>query len=201
MSSETFTPAVFPALQPPAPRADEERARLRGYAEGHAEGYRAGRAQAAEEAARAAAETARVEELRTQAVAHALGALGDAARRLAARVDELSQAAEVRIHAAAVELASLILAEELADRDSSARAALRRAFAAADPARPSAIRLHPDDLETLRAAGADTEGVPLRPDPGLTPGDAVVEVADGLVDARIGAALQRARDAVEEELR
>ncbi|WP_460772449.1 FliH/SctL family protein [Microbacterium sp. GXF7504] len=201
MSTEAFAPAVFPPLQPPAVSAEREQARVRGYAEGHAEGYRAGLAAAAVEAERTAAAHARAEAARAEDATRAMAVLAAAARQLAQRIDELSDAAEHRIHTAAVELAELILATELADRGASSRAALRRAFAAVDAGEALGVRLHPDDLAVLEAAGLDVEGVPLTADETLAPGDAVVIVPDGLVDARVAGALERAREVVEESLR
>ncbi|MEN1977050.1 FliH/SctL family protein, partial [Cellulomonas sp. P4] len=117
-------------------------------------------------------------------------------------------------HAAALELAAVVLGQEVADAPTAARAALRR-LREQDPRREvHTVRLHPRDLATVRAALAapaatgdvpagdvlaglpDLTGVELVADPALEPGDAVGELPDGYLDARIGAALDRARAAL-----
>ena len=197
MSTDAFAPASYPRLHPAATAPEREQARVRGYADGHAEGYRAALAAAA--VANAAADAARAEreaEL-SRAVDDAVRALQAAARVLSERERELTEASRAQVFARAVELAELILGAELDDGDASATAALRRATASAGGAEPQEIRLNPDDVAVLDRLGAPTAGLVLVPDATLARGDAVVVQEDGLVDARIGAALDRARRAVE----
>lgn len=198
MSTDAFAPAVFPRLHASAMEAEHARARLRGYAEGHAEGYRVAAAAAAAEQERAAAERAARDADHARAIQLAVSALHAAALSLSERASELAGAAQERVFGCAVELAEVILATELADGEASATTALRRALTAADPADVRDLRLNPDDLDTLRRADGIPEGFALVPDADLLRGDAVIGLEDGLIDARIGAALDRARRAVGE---
>ena len=106
--------------------------------------------------------------------------------------------ADGRTANAALELATAVLGCELADAERSARAALARVLDTPVPAGLQTVRLHPRDLEALRTAGVvpGIAGVELVADPHLAPGDAVGEHPDGFLDARIGAALDRARAAL-----
>jgi flagellar assembly protein FliH len=186
-------------------------------AEGFAAGYAAGYAAGAREAARAAqTEAARVQRERAEADARraaehadALAVLARAARSAADRSAPVLSASEATLHAAGLDLAAAVLGTELADAPTAARAALRR-VRELDPAREvHTVRLHPRDLAAVRAALAsgdgagdvlaglpDLTGVELVADPALAPGDAVGEFPEGYLDARIGAALDRARAAL-----
>jgi flagellar assembly protein FliH len=174
MSTEAFSPAVFPRLHGDGLTAEREKARVRGYAEGHAEGFRAGSAAAA------------------------VAALHAAARSLADRERDLVAAAQSQVLGRAVELAELIVAGELADAETSALSAVRRVLAVVDAAAVRELRLHPGDIGTLDRLDARPAGFALAPDETLEPGDAVAALEHGLVDARIGSALERARRAVAE---
>ncbi len=103
------------------------------------------------------------------------------------------------MHSHAIDLAELIIAAELSDAGASAAAAARRALSATDAAAVRRLRLHPDDLRVLSAeAGDDIPGLTLVPDETLTRGDAVAVLEHGVIDARVGTALDRARRAVAE---
>ncbi|WP_292761556.1 hypothetical protein, partial [Microbacterium sp. UBA3486] len=56
MSTDAFSPVLFPRLDGRGSGEEHARAKMRGYADGHAEGFRAGRAEA--EAAQRVAEEA-----------------------------------------------------------------------------------------------------------------------------------------------
>ncbi len=196
MSTDTFAPASFPRLQASAAEAERERARLRGYADGHAEGYRAAAAAAAEAQERADAERAARDAEHARDIDLALQALEDAALALSRRAADLAAATQHQVFARAVELAEMILSGELASAEGSATAALRRAAVASEEDDIREVRVHPDDLRTLERLGRCPDGVELAGDPSLTRGDAIVVLDDGLVDARISSALDRARDAV-----
>ena len=59
--------------------------------------------------------------------------------------------------------------------------------------------MHPEDLRVLAAeVGDGISGLTLVPDESLTRGDAVAVLAHGVIDARVGTALDRARRAVAE---
>ena len=74
-------------------------------------------------------------------------------------------------------------------------AALARVRAA--DVEPVAVRLHPEDLRALGPDPELPEGARLVADPSLSRGDAVADLPDGWLDARIGTALERARTALE----
>lgn len=198
MSTDAFAPAVFPRLRDADADAERRRARQRGYADGHAEGFRVASAAAASAAAAARAEREQADAEAARALASALAALESAADALSARADALARADERRMSALAVELAEAIVGEALADREFAALSALRRSLSAGDGDRPVEVRLSAADERLLREHADVPPGLPLAVDDTLTSGDAVVMLDDGMVDARIGAALQRARRALDE---
>ena len=199
-----FREAVFPRIPGRAGRSAEleresEAARVRGYAAGHAEGMRiaAETAVLLREEAELAAEAQRIAAERR--ITHALVAVEEAALSLAERERALAAAGGRELERLALELAEAVLGRELSTHpEVSARAALERALAGVDDAEPREVRLHPADLSLLHEAGAAPEGVVLVADAALSPGDAVAIVADGSVDARIRAAFDRARAALED---
>lgn len=199
MSTDAFAPAVFPRLRGADADAERLRARRRGYAEGHAEGFRVAAADAAQVAADQQLQREQADAAAQRALASALSALEAAAEALDARTRELAAAAEQQIAARAIELAEAILAEALADRDFSAMSAMRRALAAADGRLPAEVRLNAADLQTLRAHEMLPTHGTFTADETLAPGDAIAVLDEGLVDARIGAALARARQALHGE--
>ncbi|WP_121866608.1 FliH/SctL family protein [Glutamicibacter nicotianae] len=197
MSSDSaFIPSAFPAMT--TTEADKVRAEARasGYAEGYATGIRA--AEAAARAARtelarqaADAEAARAAEHdRAQA---ALQAAVQHVQRLSAPV--LHEAGDT-LASAAIELAEAILGQVLDDAHFAARSALERATAEVAPGALCQVRLNPRDLQLLRRGTGPAAGIDLVADPTLASGDAIAELPDGLLDARIAAGLQRAKDAL-----
>lgn len=203
MSTDAFSPAVYPRLHGEGLTAEREKAvfekaKVRGYAEGHAEGFRAGNALAAAAQEQAEADRSVREAREAQAVADAVAAMHAAARSLADRERHLAAVAQSQVLARAVELAELIIAGELTDADTAALSAVRRAMAAVDPADVRELRLHPDDIRTLERLDAVPSAFALSADETLERGDAVAMLERGFVDARIGSALERARLAVTE---
>lgn len=198
MSTDAFSPVLFPRLDGRESGEEHARARMRGYADGHAEGFRAGRAEA--EAAQRAAEDARTarEAIAAREIESAVTSLQAAARSLGDRERELTAASEDQVLRCAIELAELIIVGELSDAGASAAAAARRAIAGADPAEIREVRLHPDDLRTLRGSAAEPAGIALIGDDSLDRGDAVASLAHGHIDARVASALARARRALAE---
>lgn len=196
MSTDAFSPVVFPRLGDEGAGTEHARARLRGYADGHAEGFRAAAAEAA--AAHRIAEEERVARAAESArdVASALAALRAAARSLADRESALTAIAHTQILEHAVELAEAILVGELEDAERSATAAVRRALAVVDPGEIRGVRLHPGDLRVLEQLDGETPAFPLIPDDTLDRGDAVALLDHGHIDARIAGAIDRARTAV-----
>ncbi|MFS0911734.1 FliH/SctL family protein [Microbacterium sp. 179-I 3D2 NHS] len=199
MSTEAFSPVEFPRLGALGPALDDEyaRARIRGYADGHAEGYRVAAAEASA-AARVADEARRAREAASErAVQDAVDALQAAARGFAAREGELVAAAEEEVLRRAVDLAEVVLAGELSDPGASAAAAARRALAAAHAPRARNVRLHPGDLRTLEQRAEPLDGLALVADDSLRPGDAIVVLDHGHIDARVAHAIARARAALD----
>lgn len=203
MPETTFTPAPVvhefrPAVLEAAPGAHEtpehEHARAAGFAAGYAAGARRAAADAAQESmvlrAAAAQQAADVE----RRLAASLALLAHAAQTVRALSTPVLLDATAAVHAGALELAADVLGSELADGDRSARAALGRVLAAEPTPGPVTVRLHPRDLAALAGCTHDVDpDVALVADPTLQPGDAVAEHTDGSIDARIGAALERAR--------
>lgn len=203
-----FTPSPLAAAATAAPvidRAASEAARAEGFAAGYAAGAREAARVAQEESVRvrAAAEERRV--AAQAALDHALDALQAAASAAAERTVPVVAEVEHLLHAAALDLATAVLGVELADHAQGARAVLARVLAQVDAAEPVTVRMHPDDLAAVAAATTATGGavptlpatVTLVPDATLVPGDAVAELPDGYLDARVTTALARARAALE----
>jgi len=178
--------------------ADRDRAHAAGYAAGYAGGAREAARAAAVEAARSEERRIAAEELRSAEHAVAVAALARATAAAAARTAPVLADAEHALHAAAFELATIVLGCELADGERSARAALARVLDDPQLAGVQTVRLSPRDLDALRAAGGVPEvaGLELVADPTLAPGDAIGRHPDGYLDARITTALTRARVAL-----
>lgn len=198
MSTESFSPVLFPRLDGRESGAEHARARMRGYADGHAEGFRAGVEEAAAAQRAAAEERAARDAAAAREVDAAIAALHAAARSLAARERELTEAAEEQVLRCAVELAEQIVLGELSDSGAAAAAAARRALASAEPAEIREVRLHPDDLRTIQDAGTELTEFVLIADDALDRGDAIATLDHGHIDARIGRAFERARSALAE---
>ncbi|MBU4213074.1 MAG: flagellar assembly protein FliH [Actinobacteria bacterium] len=188
-----FLPLVEPGVDDPATKAVHERARAAGFAAGYAAGARHAAQEAHEQAARAEASLVAQQTAMKAANAGLVTALTAAAQALGIRQAPVLAQAEARLHVAAVELAEAILGVELSDAPTSARAALARALSGEHPAAVT-VRMNPRDIAALDALGDDVPtGVRIVADPSLAVGDAMAEHAEGALDARIGAALTRAR--------
>lgn len=195
MSTETgFSPFSFPAL-PDGSRADQ-RASIRG----HTAGYAAGRRLAEQE----------LEALRESIVRESVQRAEQASAELQLALEALERSAEefnnrelpllnsvdAAIAAAAVELAEVIIGRELSSADDSARAAVARAMQEV-VAPANVVRLNPEDIATITARGRHKPRIELVADATLSRGDAVVELADGSIDARVSSSLARARAALQ----
>jgi flagellar assembly protein FliH len=194
-TEKTFSRMAFPQLQKQDTVAENE-----GYVHGHSAGYAAGlRAAEAEQRIMAeqleAAFSARSEGQRVEAD-RTLAVLNSAVRALHARNAPVLSAAEDVLAAAAIELAEAILGYELSDGGKSARSALARAIAGAAAAEVVTVRMNPADLAILDDNDIRKAEVRLTADAALAPGDAVAVLPDGLLDARIGTALARAKQAL-----
>ncbi|GAA1338008.1 FliH/SctL family protein [Arthrobacter roseus] len=197
MSAETeFARAAFPELRDGGRREHEARERVRGHAAGHAAGFReASRAAQVQQESQEAEFRAMLAgaEQRTQ---QALDALGIAVTALNQRVAPVLGDVQDAFIESAFELVEAIVGYELQDPRSAARAAVDRVLAIAEPTELHRIRMHPGTLAALNEQTRQESGVVFAADPQLTPGDAVADLADGYVDARISTSLARARTAL-----
>ncbi len=194
MTDTGFAPLLFAPVAPAAAAVDEAAA-----VRGHAAGYAAGR-RAAEEELRA--RRVELERVAAAELAAARQTLESAAAALAAAADDLRvrsapvlEESDRALAAAAVELAAALLARE---PDRGGVAALERALQVAGERAPRRIRLNPADVAA--ATTAAPAGVEIVADASVEPGSSIVELERGELDARIGAALDRARAALAEEV-
>jgi flagellar assembly protein FliH len=192
-TSSAFAPLVFPEVATEVTGEIAERARV----QGHAAGYAAGRREAAvvleQDRAALRAEADRVLAGEIARVRSAAAALDAGAASLLTHGTSAGAVADEAVLAAAVDIAELVLGRELADRPGSAVAAVRRALAAAGDAPVRVVRLHPDDVALVEAVAAEHPSLRFVADAALDRGDAVADLTDGSIDARIGAALDRVR--------
>jgi flagellar assembly protein FliH len=187
---------AFPSIGDATPEHRGAQAEARGHAAGYAAGIRVAQAEIDALHARLTDDFASRVAVLEQVTAARLAALDAAVAALDARTAPVLADAEASMVAAAFELAEAVVGHQIAleARDGSgARAAVARALASVDPALATAVRLAPADAAAL----SDVE-LPVRVvvDHGLSRGDAVVDLPDGTLDARIGAALGRARTAL-----
>jgi flagellar assembly protein FliH len=162
-----------------------------GKAVGYADGYQAGNDRAAADALAAAND-------RERRLSEALTALATAARecsdRQSAAVDEIEQ----QIVEAVFELAETLLGREMSRTRTPGRDALRRALALVDAHGPAIAYMNPDDLETIGdyADLAPGRAITLVADAAIEPGGCVLEAGSARVDAQLGPALRRAKQAL-----
>lgn len=187
----TSAPRAVALARLDAPAAPDPAARAAGWTAGYAAGARAAAAEAAEQQRVLAERAERAEEQRAAEHAAALAALARAADELRARRAPVLAEALDLTRASALELAVALLGVELSDASASARAAMARALSADDLPDDVTVHLSPRDAATVDAAGLRVVA-----DPALAPGDAVVEHTDGYLDARLTAAVERARTAL-----
>ena len=191
--STDFAPFAYPVLRDEELGEIADRARVQGHAAGYAAGRREATAHMAAEAAalRAAHDRALADEL--GAVRRAIAALQTASAQLAAHSQTAIEVADAAVLDAAVELAEMIVGRELLDHAGSALDAVRRALAGAQDRPVRTLRMHPEDLALVMGQLAADSDIQLVADPFLDRGDAVADLTDGIVDARIGTAIDRAR--------
>ena len=192
-----FSPLTLPVLaETDHERAVGSAARSRGYAAGYADGRRA--AAAEQERWLAAAEHARaaVAAQGEARLADAVSTLPDAAVALREATRPVLADAQGALVEAAFDLAEAVVGAALTDELAAARAAVSRVVDADVEGAVAVIRLHPADadlvndlVEPVHAA----RGMRVVADPSVARGDAIGEVPGGWLDARIGAALDRAK--------
>ncbi|PCN47608.1 hypothetical protein Csp2054_10840 [Curtobacterium sp. 'Ferrero'] len=180
-------------------------AEVRGHATGYAAGLRAAQAETDALHARLRAEHDQRLASLTADTVRRVAVLDAATNALLSQLVPVLRDAEASLAAAAVDLAEAVVghvirASRPVDGDAleerpgpGAEATVLRALASVDASVALAVRVSVDDA--ARVAGLAT-AVPIVADPALSDGDAVVDLPDGLLDARIGAALDRARAAL-----
>lgn len=189
---ETYPPELVERV-----RADAEAA---GYAAGWAQGRREARAGAEAQEARFAAEAAEAAELDRRRIESALRAISAAADDLERRAVPAAHDIEDQIVATAFALAEAVLGRELRTATEPGREALARALALAPSTSPVTVRLNPADRLSIGQTELVMDGrtVSLVDDPGLGPGDALALCDATTVDARLGPALDRVREVLEQ---
>ena len=189
-----FAPLSFPAIPS---QGGDERDSIRGHAAGYAAGRKQADAEIAELRESLIREAAEADQRIRDQIGSALEALARAAEDYRARQVPVLQSIDASIAAAAMELAETIVGYELATGEGSAKTALGRATMDAIPA-GSVVRLNPQDVAVILADGRVSPSVELIADYSLDPGDAVIDLSHGSIDARVSASLQRARAALTE---
>lgn len=194
--STNATLVAYPVLDSPSAAAE----RSRGFNQGHSAGYAAGLKKAAAEAgeAQAAFAAEREEFLARSAreLAAQISLLETVTARAAAAAVPVLADAELSLAEAGLNLAETVLGTELSNAHTAARSALGRAFPSGEPVPPLSVRLNPADVRLL-AGTTPAAGLVLVEDPNLQRGDAVATYPDGMIDARISTALDRARTILE----
>lgn len=184
-----FAPLTFPAM--PSGRDDDAAAR------GHAAGYAAGRREAQAELQAMREQLAAQAQQSMDAERAALRTAADALLRSVAQL-ERTAAPVIEEAAAAVAAGALELAEAIVGSRVAAPEVERLVVRAMREADGGAVvvRLNPLDAAALRRDLPELDGVELVADPALLAGDTLVQLRDGVLDARIGAAVARARAAL-----
>lgn len=206
-TAATVQRVAFPVIEDAAGRDRAASADVRGHAAGYAAGLRAAQAETDALRARLEAEhAARLASVHADAERR-VAVLDAATNAMLSQVTPVLDAAEQSVAAAAVDLAEAVVGYAIrASRQSAdttdglgargasgAEATVVRALASIDRTVAVAIRLSVGDA--ARVADLDLP-VPVVADPTLSDGDAVVDLPDGLLDARITTALDRARTAL-----
>ncbi len=162
-----------------------ESARREGYEAGFEEGYAAGYTHGIDDARR-----------HVELLGQLVERLDHEANALAARETSVRADLENQVVAVAMQIAEVIVGHELEQPDSRGRDAIARALALAPAHGDVTARLHPADITVLGDIATIAPGrvLAIVPDPTLSPGDCVVDVASCRIDARVSAAVERARE-------
>ena len=158
-----------------------------GFEAGHHEGYQAGMASARAELAAAEQERNAVVEQAVLALQQAMTELRAAKRStLAGLEDELTEGAFA--------IAEAVLDRELTVAENPGRDAVARALALA-PTGAAVVRLNPADAKSVGPLDFGRE-LTVVADPAVEHAGAIVEVGACRIDAQIGSALERVREAL-----
>ncbi|MFF1572692.1 FliH/SctL family protein [Leifsonia sp. NPDC058292] len=197
MSSDVaFSRLPIPVLaETEQSHAAAQSARARGYAAGYAEGLRVAATEQSAWLAAAEQDRAQRADLATQHTVRALAVLRAAALELTESTLPVVEDAEGTLVAAAFELAEAVVGHALGDRLAAAEAAVARVLGDDLAGQVSVIRLNPDDAAAIAETATELP-VRLVADPAVAAGDAIGELPDGWLDARIRTALDRAREAI-----
>ncbi|MBG0740292.1 hypothetical protein IV500_12965 [Paeniglutamicibacter antarcticus] len=198
-AGSAFKPISFAAVDSDAPDSPGSPGYIRGHSIGYTFGMRAAAAEAQIRRAEMEAEHAAAMVQRQAELEHAVGLLATALTALNAVVAPVITEAQDVLLAGAVELAEAILGHELANGPTAAKSALTRALALQATAGTYAVRMNPADLNELNETTLVQTGIRFVPDAALARGDAIAEFEHGYLDARIVAALARAKDALVED--
>ncbi|EMY34099.1 hypothetical protein D477_011421 [Arthrobacter crystallopoietes BAB-32] len=170
---------------------------MKARAEGHAAGFAAGLRDAAKQAA---ADRKRLEDeylaARVEVEARAdraVAVLNNAVDALNARTLPVLEAIEEALAQAALELAEAIIGYELEAGENRVRSVIARVLNPQTSHAVHTVRMNPADLTLLDDRVRAESGVSFVADASLAPGDALAEYPDGLLDARLSAALERVR--------
>jgi flagellar assembly protein FliH len=197
LSTDTvFSPVTYPAVGDVRSDRITEQARVHGHSAGYAAGRRDAERDVEELRRSLAAEYAAKGAALDSIVQSSLAALALATARLDAWERETMAAADLALASAAIELAEGILGRELSSSPDSARTAIDRALSQAGRVEAGAVRLNPIDHAAIIASGKVDASLRLLIDPSLARGDAILDLPDGYIDARIATALDRARAAI-----
>lgn len=209
MTEATVQRVAFPVLGSATTRDLAAAADVRGHAAGYAAGLRAAQAETAALHARLEAEhAARLAALHAETVRR-VQVLDAATSAMLSQVAPVLADAEESLVDAALDLAEAVVGQVVrsgrqdtatgagdgreARPTTGAEATVRRALASINATVAVAVRLSPGDAARVADLALP---VPVVADASLHDGDAVVDLPDGLLDARIGAALGRARAAL-----
>ncbi len=196
MTSPAFTALAFPAVRTRPNSEAEDQAHARGYVAGYAHGAREAERELVERRARLDAESAEAAERAEAILLRRLGAVETMLRALEARIEPVVESAQQSLAVSALELAEAILGTELSDGETSAKAVVARVLSVVDASAATLVRVNPDELPLLAGLFGAHESISLVADGSLDRGDAVAELPNGFIDARITTAFARARRAL-----
>jgi flagellar assembly protein FliH len=191
--SNEFTTVIIPDLSAGRSTDRDSRGHTLGYAAGFSEGIRAAEAQSAilrqqliEEYA-AACTHAEARAVRSET------AVNTAIAALNARVTPVLSESHDALAQTAFDLFESIVAAELNDAPTFAKAAVVRALSAVDPSTISHLRMNPQDLSLVSASVRDNPNIAFTGDASLARGDAIATLEHGWLDGRLTTAVGRAR--------